>query len=86
MLAEAPAPPAVVGAALTMAGSTSVAVTATASAMVAVGGAWWQAGRLREEAKANSPVGYLLDVRDRFTPKTFAARARKVLRGTYGRG
>lgn len=51
----------------------------------AIGGAWWRVRTLREDARADSPVGYILDVRDRLTPKTVAARARKFLRGTYGR-
>jgi hypothetical protein len=61
---------------------TAAAVT---SAVVAVGSAWWQVDQLRRTAKAQSPVGFLLDVRDELTPKTVTAHVRKILRGTYGR-
>jgi hypothetical protein len=60
------------------------AAAASAAAAAAIGGAWWRATSIRSTAKATSPVGYILDVRDQLTPKTIAARARKVLFGTYG--
>lgn len=72
-------PPAVVGAA-----EISPAAATAVGAVVAVGSAWWQVRKIREDARAASPVGYLLDVRDHLTPKTLAARIRKVLLGTYG--
>lgn len=56
-----------------------------AGAASAIGGAWWRVRTIRDDARAASPVGYILDVRDRLTPKTVAARARKFLLGTYGR-
>jgi hypothetical protein len=61
------------------------AVGNAVGAVAAVGNAWWQVHGLRAKAKAGSPVGYLLDVRDRLEPKTLAKRARKVFAGTYGR-
>jgi hypothetical protein len=85
LLAGTVTPPAAVGVALNAAGASPVAAT-VAGAVVAVGSAWWQVGDIRSDAKAKSPVGYLLDVRDYLTPKTLATRVRKVLRGTYGRG
>lgn len=83
LLAGSVAPPFAVGATLEAAGMTPQAVT-TAGALAAIGSAWWQVETIRRHAKANSPVGYLLDVRDLLTPKTLTARVRKVLRGTYG--
>jgi hypothetical protein len=79
------APPAALGAGLAAGGVTSPTAAAAAGAVVAVGGAWWQVSKSRTNAKASSPVGYLLDVRDHLTPKTLTARARKILTGTYGR-
>jgi hypothetical protein len=38
----------------------------------------------RAAAKEASPVGYLLDVRDRLTSKTVLNRARRIVTGTYG--
>jgi hypothetical protein len=61
------------------------AVGNAVGAVAAVGNAWWQVHGLRAKAKAGSPVGYLLDVRDRLETKTLAKRVRKVLAGTYGR-
>ncbi|MEU5260389.1 DUF6236 family protein [Amycolatopsis sp. NPDC021455] len=61
------------------------AVGNAVGAVAAVGNAWWQVHGLRAKAKAASPVGYLLDVRDRLEPKTLAKRVRKVFAGTYGR-
>lgn len=78
-------PPAVIGAALAAGGATSPAAATAAGAMAAVGGAWWQISSIRANARASSPVGYLLDVRDHLTPKTLTRRARKILTGTYGR-
>ncbi|HZN75060.1 MAG TPA: hypothetical protein VFC00_25775 [Micromonosporaceae bacterium] len=72
-------------AAVSVVGVIPPAAATTVGALAAVGSAWWQVNRVRESAKAGSPVGYLLDVRDRLTPKTLATRARRVLRGTYGR-
>lgn len=77
------APPAAAGAALTYTHS-PVAAT-TAGAVAAVGNAWWQIENVRDTARSSAPVGYLLDVRDHLTPKTLASRARRILRGTYGR-
>jgi hypothetical protein len=77
------AAPLAVSATLEAAGMTSHAVT-TAGALVAIGSAWWQVETIREHARASSPVGYLLEVRDLLTPKTLTARVKKVLRGTYG--
>jgi hypothetical protein len=75
-------PPAAASAGLAAVGSPPAAIAAT-GVVVAVGNAWWQVGRVRAATRAASPVGFLLDVRDQLTPKTLAARARKVLRGTY---
>jgi hypothetical protein len=83
LLAGSVAPPVVAGAGLTAAGAGPV-IASTVGALVAIGSAWWQVESLRAGAKAASPVGYLLDVRDRLTPKTLATRARRLLRGTYG--
>ncbi|MEV4387794.1 hypothetical protein AB0J68_19090 [Micromonospora sp. NPDC049580] len=49
--------------------------------MATVGGAWWSVSAARRSAKQTSPVGYLLDVRDRLTPQTVASRARALYRG-----
>ena len=72
-------PPAAVSAVGVMPPAAATAV----GALAAVGSAWWQVNRVRESSKAGSPVGYLLDVRDRLTPRTLATRARRILRGTY---
>jgi hypothetical protein len=85
LLAGTIAPPAAAGVALNAIGAAPAAVTAV-GVMAAVGSAWWQVGNIRADVKASSPVGYLLDIRDHLTPKSLAAGARKVLRGTYGRG
>jgi hypothetical protein len=77
------APPLAVGAALDAAGATPLATAA--GTLAAIGSAWWQVETIRARARADSPVGYLLDVRDRLTPKTLSARVSRVLRGTYGR-
>ncbi|MGC5322406.1 DUF6236 family protein [Micromonospora arida] len=77
--------PAVMGAASKAAHLTHPVATSVASAAVAVGAAWWQLENIRRADKSNSPVGYLLGIRDELTPKSLAARALKVLRGTYGR-
>jgi hypothetical protein len=82
LLAGSMAPPLAVGGLLDAAGATPLATTT--GAVVAIGSAWWQVKTIRSQAKANSPVGYLLDVRDLLTPKSLAARVRKVLKGTYG--
>jgi hypothetical protein len=71
--------PAAVGPALVGHPAAAMAVGTVA----AVGSAWWQIEDQRAAAREASPVGYLLDVRDRLTPKTLAARVRKVLRGSY---
>jgi hypothetical protein len=70
-------------AAVSVVGVMPPAAATTVGALAAVGSAWWQVNSVRESAKAGSSVGYLLDVRDRFTPKTLATRARRILRGTY---
>jgi hypothetical protein len=84
LLAGEIVPPAGLGVVLDAAGSPAVAAAATAAA-VAVGSAWWQVKNIRAAAKANSPVGYLLDARDQLSPRTLADRVRMVLQGTYGR-
>jgi hypothetical protein len=84
LLTSSFAPPAVLGAALSAGGAPPAAATA-AGAVAAIGGAWWQVSSIRAQAKANSPVGYVLDVRDHLTPKTLTSKARKILTGTYGR-
>jgi hypothetical protein len=84
LLAGSLAPPAALNAVLGATGSLKPAAAIVGGSMAAVGGAWWSVSKLRTDARANSPVGYLLDVRDQLTPKTLASRARKVLRGTYG--
>ncbi|MGW4682614.1 hypothetical protein ACWEOS_29480 [Micromonospora taraxaci] len=70
-------------AAVSVAGAMPPAAATTVGALAAVGSAWWQVNSVRESAKASSPVGYLLDVRDRLTPRTLATRARRIFRGTY---
>lgn len=84
LLTSSFAPPAVIGGALG-AGGAPPAAAAAAGVATAIGGAWWQVSSIRAQAKADSPVGYLLDVRDHLTPKTLASKARKILTGTYGR-
>ncbi|QNN53561.1 DUF6236 family protein [Nocardioides mesophilus] len=78
-------PPAAVSTGLSAAGAPPLTVAAS-GVVTAIGSAWWQVGSIRTAAKVSSPVGFLLDVRDELTPRTLSARARKVLRGTYGRG
>lgn len=51
------------------------------TALAAIVGAWWEIGSLRRAAKGASSVGYLLDVRDRLTPKTLRDRIQKVYTG-----
>jgi hypothetical protein len=80
LLTTAFAPPALAGLAIR-----DPAVGCVLGAAAAMGGAWWQVGNMRAGAKAGSPVGYLLDVRDRLTPRTIGSRVRKVLLGTYSR-
>jgi hypothetical protein len=80
LVASSFAPPAAVSAV----GVIPPAAATAVGALAAVGSAWWQVNSVRETAKSGSPVGYLLDVRDRLTPRTLATRARKVFRGTYG--
>ncbi|MEU4383203.1 DUF6236 family protein [Micromonospora echinofusca] len=70
-------------AAVSAVGAIPPAAATAVGAVAAVGSAWWQVNCVREAAKAGSPVGYLLDVRDRLTPKTLATRARRLFRGTY---
>jgi len=50
-------------------------IARTTAVVVGVGGAWWKVRDVRTQVKIESPVGYLLDVRDRLTPKTLANRA-----------
>lgn len=83
LMAGSLAPPLAAGAALSFLGAPSVATTAT-GAIAAIGTAWWKVKDTRQRAKADSPVGYLLDVRDQLTPRTLAGHVRKVLHGTYG--
>jgi hypothetical protein len=83
LLAGSIAPPLAIGEALAAMGAPPVATTAT-GAMAAIGAAWWQVKNTQKQAKLASPVGYLLDVRDRLTPKTLPRRARHMLQGTYG--
>ncbi len=71
--------PAVIGPAVVGHPAAATAVGTVA----AIGSAWWQIEDRRAAARRASPVGYLLDVRDRLTPKTLATRVRKVLRGSY---
>ena len=82
VMASAVCPPAAIGAAVT---SHPMAATAVGT-VAAVGSAWWQIEEQRSGAREASPVGYLLDVRDRLTPRTLMARVRRVLTGTYGVG
>ena len=83
LLAGTAAPPAAVEAVLTTAHAPLIASTATAT-MAAIGSAWWQVETIRSAKKRESPVGYLLDVRDALTPATLPARVHRVLSGTYG--
>jgi hypothetical protein len=83
LMAGSVTPPVAIGSTLTALGAAPLA-TSAAGAVTAIGAAWWQVKRIRQEARANSPVAYLLDARDQLTPKTLAGRVRKVLQGTYG--
>jgi Family of unknown function (DUF6236) len=56
-------------------------VQVATTTLAAIVGAWWHIGRLRSAAKKASPVGYLLDIRDRLTPKTLRDRIQKVYTG-----
>jgi hypothetical protein len=77
-------PPAAASEALSALGARP-AVAATIGTAAAIGNAWWQVGNIRNAAKSNSPVGYILDVRDRLTPRTLPAYIRRIFRGTYSR-
>jgi Family of unknown function (DUF6236) len=77
-------PPAAASEALSALGARPAIAAATGTA-AAIGNAWWQVGNIRKDAKSSSPVGYILDVRDRLTPRTFPAYIRKIFRGTYSR-
>lgn len=83
LLAGSLAPPLAVSSTLTALGAPAVASTAS-GALAALGTAWWQVDATRRLAKAGSPAGYLLDVRDQLTPRTLAGRIRKMLVGSYG--
>lgn len=83
LLAGSVASPLAISSTLTALGTPPVATTTTGT-VAAIGAAWWQVETIRQQAKANSPVGYLLDVRDHLTPMTLAGRVRKVLQGSYG--
>jgi len=85
LLAGSFATPLAATVALEAAGATPHAVAGTGT-LAAIGSAWWQVESIRARARAGSPVGYLLDVRDLLTPKTLSTRVRKFLSGTYGRG
>jgi Family of unknown function (DUF6236) len=54
-----------------------------AGVVAAVGGAWWSARKEQAQIRTDSPVAYLLDVRDRLSPNTLAGSIRKFFRGTY---
>jgi hypothetical protein len=58
-------------------------VSVAGSVAAAVGTAWWNVHDERHQRRRQSPVGYLLDVRNRLTPKTFVSRVRKLYTGTY---
>ncbi|WP_231640108.1 DUF6236 family protein, partial [Micromonospora sp. NRRL B-16802] len=77
LLAGSFTPPATVAA---LTDNVPVAAT-TVGVAVTVGSAWWSVSAARRSAKQASPVGYLLDVRDRLTPQTVASRARALYRG-----
>ncbi len=81
VLASSVVPPVAVGAALDVVGAGPAVVT-TAATAVAAGNAWWQVNRLRESMRASSPVGYLLDVRDRLTRRSLRSRLRRFVMGT----
>ncbi len=76
-------PPAAAATALSAVGATPAMATATGT-VTAIGNAWWQIANVRRAARSNSPVAYILDVRDRLTPRTLNARIRRIFRGTYG--
>jgi hypothetical protein len=79
LLAGSFTPPAVVAA---LTDNAPVAAT-TAGVAATIGGAWWSVSAARRSAKQASPVGYLLDVRDRLTPQTVASRVRALYRGYH---
>lgn len=54
-----------------------------AGVVAAVGSAWWSARQERAQIRADSPVAYLLDVRDTLSPHTLPGSIRKFFRGTY---
>lgn len=60
-------------------------VAKAAETVAAIGVAWWLGVRPdRARLRAASPVGYLLGVRERLTPTTFANSVGKFFAGTYG--
>ena len=54
-----------------------------AGVVASVGSAWWAARQERAQIRADSPVAYLLDVRDALSPHTLVGSIRKLFRGTY---
>jgi hypothetical protein len=82
LLAGSVAPPAALGATLTLVGADPAATVVSGTA-IAVGAAWWQVEATRRQVKQQSPVAFLLDMRDELTPKTVVSRARRLLTGTY---
>lgn len=83
LLTKAFTPPLAVGSALALGGLDSVRAVATAGVASAVGVAWWDVEERRSQLRSESPVGYLLDVRDRLTPKNFVSQAKRLYSGTY---
>jgi hypothetical protein len=58
-------------------------VTAIGTVATVVGSAWWQLGQDRRRQIRESPVGYLLSVKQALGPRTFAERAAQTLSLMY---
>lgn len=54
-----------------------------AGVVASIGSAWWSARQERAQIRADSPVAYLLDVRDALSPHTLVGSIRRLFRGTY---
>ncbi|MFJ3404144.1 DUF6236 family protein [Promicromonospora sp. NPDC090134] len=72
------APPAAAGAGLAYLAEPTATVAGSVAAVI--GKAWWDVRQERSTIRKDSPVGYLLDVRQRLTPATASRRFKRFFR------